>query len=697
MPQHRRLAAILFTDIVGYTALMQQNEVQAVAMIKKYHSTIQSIVVAHSGEILNDYGDGSLCSFPSDIDAVTAALEIQEKLREDPSVPLRIGLHIGEILFENGKVLGDGVNVASRIQSLGQANTILLSSEIKTKIGNHPEFKCNSLGYFEFKNVTDPFEVFALSGYGLFIPKKEEMKGKLKESQKKTIRKNLIIVSVIALLLVSGFFIYSKWNQGSKFTGKDKSIAVLPFVNMSADKENEYFSDGMTEEITTQLSKIADLKVIARTSAMLFKGSKKSIKEIAQELGVSAILEGSVQKAGNSIRITAQLIDASSQEHIWADKFDRDLKNIFAIQSEVAQAIAYQLNVNLTNDEKKKIEKAPTDNTEAYQYYLQGSHLLLTFWETLKPVDFENSKAMFEKAISLDPEYAMAHAALADLYNTYAQFIKKDSMIISMQVKGIQKAWDIDSTNDYVLNVRGMIEYTMLGNNDKGFQYLKKALEINPNNLFTLINLSDLIAWQFGLIDEAKLLIDRVLKLDPLSAGSLQLRGNINFVLNHKEEAAKDMETALRLEPDLINSMDGLSAVYAALGKLDASKKMIIKSFQTKPQPDYHNIFNLAYAYAKMGDTQKSLELAPKSPRILLIVGKIKDAIKLMPFYNETGSEIFSHYLIYNSNLQEKEFEPIKNDPDFLRIMERSKLKYEENKRKYSVMDIINRHPSLTP
>jgi TolB-like protein/class 3 adenylate cyclase len=689
MQQQRRLAAILFTDIVGYTALMQQNEVQAVVMIKKYHTTLQSIVAAHTGEILNDYGDGSLCSFPSAIDAVTAALEMQEKLREEPSVPLRIGLHIGEIFFENGKVLGDGVNVASRIQSLGQANTILLSCEIKTKIGNHPEFKCNSLGYFEFKNVTDPLEVFALSGYGLIIPKKEEMKGKLKESQKKTTRKNLIVVLVILLLLVSGFFIYSKWNQGSKFTGKDKSIAVLPFVNMSTDKENEYFSDGMTEEITTQLSKIADLKVIARTSAMLFKGSKKSIKEIAQELGVSAILEGSVQKAGNSIRITAQLIDASSQEHIWADKFDREFKNIFDIQSEVAQAIAYQLNVNMTNDEKKKIEKAPTDNIEAYQYYLQGSHLLLTFWETQKPVDFENSKAMFEKAISLDPEYAMAHAALADLYNTYAQFIKNDSMIISMQVKGIQKAWDIDSTNDYILNVRGMIEYTMLDNHDKGFQYLKKALEINPNNIFTLINLSDLIAWHFGLIDEAKLLLDRVLKLDPLSAGSLQLRGNINFILNHKEEAAKDMESALRLEPDMIRSMDGLSAVYAALGKLDASKKMIIKSFQTKPQQDYHNIFNLAYAYAKMGDTQKALELAPKSPRILLIVGKIKEAIKLMPFYKETGSEIFSRYLIYNSNLQEKEFESIINDPDFLRIMERNKLKYEENKKKYSILNLL--------
>ena len=220
--QHRQLAAILFTDIVGYTALMQENEQNAVALIKHYNTALNETVSLHHGKVLNYYGDGSLCTFPSVMDALNCAVELQKELQAEPHVPLRIGLHVGEVFFENEKALGDGVNVASRIQSLGQANTILFSKEILDKIRNQPDFKSVSIGLFEFKNVNEPMEVFALANDGLNIPKREEMGGKLKEVQKKSLAKKIILAVSIVLLLIAAGLLYKKFSVQN--TVKDLQI-----------------------------------------------------------------------------------------------------------------------------------------------------------------------------------------------------------------------------------------------------------------------------------------------------------------------------------------------------------------------------------------------------------------------------------------------------------------------------------------
>lgn len=688
MQEPRHLAAILFTDIVGYTALMQQDEKKAVSVIRHYNAVLDACVSAHRGKVLNYYGDGSLCAFPSATEAVHCSIEIQKQLQTEPVVPLRMGLHIGEIFFENDKALGDAVNIASRIQSLGQANAILFSAEVKDKIKNYPEFKCASLGLFEFKNVDEPIEVFALANEGLAIPKRETMEGKLKSSyskNNKTDRKNLIIAAVVILLLASGFFLYSILNKKPRFTGKEKSIAVLPFTNMSSEKENEYFSDGMTEEITTQLSKIADLKVIARTSTMLYKDSKKSIKEIAEELGVASVLEGSVQKIGNEIRITAQLIDANTQEHIWAEKYDRNFKEVFAIQSEVAQEIAKQLNVRLTKDEKIRIEKIPTNNPEAYEYYLQGYQLHTNFYETRKMEYFDNSRAMFEKALVLDPGYALAHAGLADLYNTYTGAIKKDSLMLLLQMKEIEKAWEIDSTIDYINNVMGSVEQSGKGNKEISFRYFLKAVEINPNNSNNLWGLALLIGGNFGLYDEAKLLLDRAIKLDPLTANNFLMRGYCNFILNNRDEAIRDQEIAIKLEPDFYWAMDVIAEIYSSIGRLNDAKKMIEKSLKIEPIPKNHPGINLAYAYAKSGNKKIALEIASDDWRVLLALGMNEEALKAMPFYNENKKELYTPYLIFKFLLATKNLDALKNDPRFIKIMEKSKKQYEENKKKFRV------------
>ena len=254
----RRLAAILFTDIVGSTAIMQKDEHTAMLINKRYVEILNQFVASHDGEILNDFGDGSLCSFHSATQAVRCAIEMQQEFRAEPKVPLRIGLHVGEIFFEDGKVFGDGVNVASRVQSLGIANSILFSSQINSQIRNQPEFKSVSIGKFHFKNVDEPMEVFALANEGLVVPERKKIEGKLKEKMRN--KKRNIIVAVAAILLLTGFLLYR--NFDSKQIVTIKSIAVLPFLNGSSDKENEYLGDGIAQEIISQISKISSLEVI---------------------------------------------------------------------------------------------------------------------------------------------------------------------------------------------------------------------------------------------------------------------------------------------------------------------------------------------------------------------------------------------------------------------------------------------------
>jgi len=462
---------------------------------------------------------------------------------------------------------------------------------------------------------------------------------------------------------------------------------------MSSDKENEYFSDGITEEITTQLAKIADLKVIARTSSMLYKDSKKSIKEIATELNVSSVLEGSVQRIGNEIRITAQLIDANTQEHIWAEKYDRAFKEVFAIQSEVAQEIAHQLNAKLTTEEKNSIDKPPTDNPKAYEYFLQGNQLHTSFYDTKKQEYFENSRLMFEKALELDSNYVLAHAALADLYNTYS---KKDPQIISLQLKEIEKAWKIDSTNDYVIYVKGTIEQDPLGNKEIAFRYLKKAVEINPNSATNLWGLGVFIGGDLGLLEEAKLLLDRTIELDPLTAVNFLMRGYCNFILNNPNEAIRDQETAIRLQPDFYWAVDALAEIYSSIGRLDDAKKMIERSLKIEPIPKNHRGINLAYACAKSGNKKIALEIAPDDWSVLLALGMNEEALKAMPYYNESKKDLSTPYLTFKYLLATKNLEALKNDPRFLKIMERSQQQYEENKKRFSIEEILKRLSSST-
>ena len=330
----RRLAAIMFTDMVGFTALMQEDEHRAKSIRDRHRDALRESIEKHGGELVQFYGDGTLSVFGSAIEGVNAAVAAQRRLQQGPPIPVRIGIHIGDINHDKDGVYGDGVNVAARIQALSVPGGVLVSGKVFDEIKNHPELPATGLGEFELKNVQRPVRIFALSVPGLVVPDPKQMNPK--EQRKKT-------------------------------------IAVLPFVNMSADPENEFFSDGIAEELINALTRVEGLQVTARTSSFAFKGKNKDVRKIGKDLGVSAILEGSVRKAGNRVRITAQLIDTRDGYHIFSKVYDRVLEDIFKTQDEISLEIVNELRATLPgNGEKPSLVTAPTENSEAYDSYLKG-------------------------------------------------------------------------------------------------------------------------------------------------------------------------------------------------------------------------------------------------------------------------------------------------------------------------------------
>src|SRR4051794_35821537 len=371
----RQLAAIMFSDMAGYTALMQQNEQLAKDKRRRLKEVLETAVAGYNGKILQYYGDGALCMFSSAIDGVNCAVEIQQTLQQEPKVDLRIGIHTGDISIEDETIYGDGVNLASRIESLAVPGSIFISEKVFDEIRNQENLTAREMGYFELKNVVRPVRIFAIDNRGLVVPTRDALKGKTKEPANR--------------------------------------LAVLPFVNMSADQENEYFSDGITEELLNALTKVDGLQVTSRTSVFAFKGKNDDIRDIAIKLNVDKILEGSVRKAGNRVRITAQLINAADGYHIWSENYDRNLTDIFEVQDEISSIIANKLRENLTvREQEETLVKVPTQNLEAYTLFLKGLH----FHNKITPKNTKKAIEYFEKAIALEPNYAHAYAMAATGY-----------------------------------------------------------------------------------------------------------------------------------------------------------------------------------------------------------------------------------------------------------------------------------------
>ena len=456
MPEHsHQLAAILFADIVNYTAMMQEDENTALEKITRFRHVIDIIVEELEGKIIQYYGDGCLVLFNSATDAVEFAKLLQTDFNEDPKVPVRIGIHMGDVLLRDGNVFGDVVNIASRIQALAPAGGIYISEMVYRNIANKKGMDSVFIKEEKLKNVKTPIRIYeVLTEYSTTV--------------------------------------YHVNADDEQVAIDENSIAVLPFVNMSSDKEQEYFSDGLTEDIITQLSKIKSFKVISRTSVMQYKKTPKSIKEIGKELGVATILEGSVQRSSTKVRITAQLINAVTDEHLWSESYDRPVYDIFTIQREVALAIASVLNTTLSKKESQQLDYVPTVNLQAYDLYMRGKFLV----EKRNKTDLLIARELFQQAVAKDRTFADAYSGLATTYllSSFRGY-EDPTRMLWLAKKNIDTALGLDPSSGEIQATLGYWYHQTFDWHAAEITY-RRAIDLNANQ-------SNVYLW-LGILLEAK-------------------------------------------------------------------------------------------------------------------------------------------------------------------------------------------------
>jgi TolB-like protein/class 3 adenylate cyclase len=453
-PFHQ-LAAVLFVDIVGYSAMMQENEQDAVEKINHFREVVEIIAGELDGKIIQYYGDGCLLLFNSSTDSAEFAKLLQADLQEEPRVPARIGIHMGDVLLHGGNVFGDVVNIASRLQAQAPAGGIYVSEMVYRNIVNKQGLDCVFIKEEKLKNIKEPIRIYEL----------------------------LTPWSIPLMLPQSEMPVAAR---------PKTSIAVLPFFNMSNSEDQEYFSDGLTEDIITQLSKIKALKVVSRTSVMQYKKAPKHVKDIGRELDVAVILEGSVQRAGEEVRITAQLIDAITDEHLWAESYDRSVKDIFSIQREVALAIAEVLNARLSPQETKQLDQTPTSNLEAYDLYLRGKFLV----EKRSKPEVTEARELFEQAVAKDSNFANGYSGLAVTYLLASYRGYEDPVrMLWMAKKYIDLALALDSSSGESQAALGYWYHQKFDWHAAEITY-RRSLDLNPNQ-------SNVYLW-LGLLLEGK-------------------------------------------------------------------------------------------------------------------------------------------------------------------------------------------------
>ena len=535
MPQSRQLAAIMFTDIEGYTAIMQQNEQTAILLKDRHREIVQNEHKKFNGRIIQYYGDGTLSIFKSAVQAVQCALVMQQIFRKLPFVPVRIGLHVGDIIIEDGNVFGDGVNLASRIESLGVSGSVLISDKLRDELNNQPEIKTLSMGSYQFKNIDREVEVFALDHEELVKPVPNSLKGKTEEKKAPHIQSPI----------------------------SKKSVAVLPFVNMSNDPEQEYFSDGMAEEILNSLSHLKDLKVAGRTSSFQFKGKNIDLRELGQKLGVTTVLEGSVRKQLNRLRVTVQLVNVEDGFHLWSEKYDREMDDIFAIQDEVALSITEKLKITLLETERAIITTVPTENKEAYDLYLKGRF----YWNRRGP-GLKKGLEYFLQAAELDPEFSLALAGIADTYALFGFY----SVLPQHEVvpKARQAAERAISSNPAHVEPYALLAFLTTfydWNWAEAKKQFEKAIAINPNYAPAHYWYSNYLSWverdYFHSADEAF----KAIELEPLISHSHNTLSSVYLCSGKFEEARKSSQTAIELDANSFLSYFCLSMALCGLGK----------------------------------------------------------------------------------------------------------------------------------
>lgn len=607
MAQSRQLAAIMFTDIVGYSALMGDDEQAAFELLNKSRLIQKPLIEQYGGKWIKELGDGVLATFSTVTDAVNCACSIIKGCETKNGLNLRIGIHQAEIVFENGDVFGDGVNIASRLQSVAPPGVICISDTVRNNILNRKDISTRFIKEENLKHIKEPMKIYE------------------------------IVLDKTAAIRSS--------ESSANIGGKDipaKSIAVLPFINMSNDPEQEYFSDGMAEEILNSLSHLKDLKVAGRTSSFQFKGKNIDLHEVGEKLGVATVLEGSVRKQGNKLRITAQLINAGDGFHLWAEKYDRTMDDVFAIQDEIALAITENLKIILFGKEKEIITKTHTQYAEAYEFYLKGRFYLN------KRFLFQ-SLEQFIKAVEVDTDFAKAHAGLADAYvmlGFYNYLPPKDVMpkardaadaairldnslcepycSLGMYYACYEWNW-IEAKRNFLRSIELNPRYVQShvwyghyylcwieGNFNEGERHLDIAIELEPYNAMSYINKYAVLLTS-GKLEEAFRTAKQGYELDPDSVIGNRIMGFAYLYKQQYTDATRHLEFASKLSNYAAFNQVDLIRLYMDIGLLEKARAVMEDLKQRISERKYVSSCLMSFAYGFLNDMDEAMDWLEKA------------------------------------------------------------------------------------
>ena len=487
----------MFTDVVGYTALSSRDEKTALTLLEQYRSLLMEIFQRHEGRVVKTMGDGFLVEFASAVEAVDCAVEAQKDIGrlnatrpEELRTLMRIGIHVGDVVHADGDVLGDAVNVASRVEPVAEPGGICVTRQVVDHVRGKVEWEMVPLGKKELKNLPEPVEVFAVES-----------------------------TQALGMFRVA--------------PNSARRLAILPFANLSPDPNDRYFADGMTEELISTVSNIGELSVISRTSAMKYRDSSLSAKQIGRELEVGAILEGSVRKAGNRVRISAKLIEVEADRYVWSESYDRDLTDILGVQGEIAQQVAQGLRVRLLESEKEKLEAKPTESAHGYNLYLKGRF----YWNERTEEGVRRAIRYFQEAVETDPRFAKAYTGLADCYlilSDYGWMAPADAGRLAKE--NALKALALDEGLAEAHASLGLVNSSHLWNFAEGERQYKRSIELNPSYVTAYHWYSVLLAFHMR-FQESFEMIKRASELDPVSIVIRQSVGVALLNLKRYDEA----------------------------------------------------------------------------------------------------------------------------------------------------------------
>ena len=650
----RKLAAILSADAIGYSRLMRADEEATVRSITAYRVLISSIVQQHHGRIVDSPGDNILAEFASVVDAVNGAIKIQEEIKrgntdtpKDRRMEFRIGINLGDVIEEEERIYGDGVNIAARVEGLASAGGIAISGTVYEHIKEKLSLGYHYLGEKEVKNISEPVRVYRLltepADTGKLIGEEKPKLNKLLWTAATAI---VLIILIVSTISIRNYYFRPSFEPVSTeqmaFPLPEKpSIAVLAFDNLSGDPEQDYIADGISENIISDLSKISEMFVIARNSTFTYKGKPVKVQQVSKELGVRYVLEGSTQKIGDRLRITAQLIDATTGHHLWSEKYDRNMKDFFALQDEITHRIIVELQVKLTEGEQARISHKSTTNLEAWSYAVRG----LKLFERASKENNAKARKLFERAVELDPDYVWAWVRLAWTHVVARRpgWSESPSESLKKAVEISQKVLALDETDSDVRALLGLV-YLFQNQYEQAVIEGQKSIELSPTNAQAHVILAVSMN-NVGRFDEAIELVKKAMRLHPYyPAYYLQWLGAAYRMTERYEDAITVYRQLLdRTKKGEFPSLSAhlfLVEVYAEYGRDEEARTHAAEVLKIRPRFSIGDVNKIStYRYKDHAHLERRLNALrkagiPEDPPLPL---PDKPSIAVLAFDNLSG------------------------------------------------------------